>query len=264
MRHHRKHPPHVGLTLGLALLLVPVAACGPTVFADATALSVVGEPPPPPPPPPEPEPEPEPEPPRRVQVTADAIVITEKIMFEYDKAVIRPESFGLCDEIVDVIQKNPRIKKISIEGHTDGDGSAKYNKKLSQKRADSVMKYLTDKGVDAARLQSVGHGEDKPIGDNGTDEGKEKNRRVEFLILEQDKLTETVEIDSTTGEKKVIETKVEAAPKSEESTPPVEGGVEGGVPGGVVGGTTVAAPAESKPAPKRKGPPAKTSKTEVK
>lgn len=262
MRHHRKHPPHVGLTLGLALLL-PVAACGPTVFADATALAVVGEPPPPPPPPPEPEPEPEPEPPRRVTVTADAIVITEKIMFEYDKAVIRPESFGLCDEIVDVIQKNPRIKKISIEGHTDGDGSAKYNKKLSQKRADAVMKYLTDKGIDAARLQSVGHGEDKPIGDNATDEGKEKNRRVEFLILEQDKLTETVEIDSKTGEKKVVDTKVEATPTPE--TPPADGSVPAGVQGGVVGGTVVAAPAtEPKPEPKRKGPPAKTSKTEVK
>lgn len=256
MRHHRMHPPRVGFTLGLALLVVPLAACGPTVFADATALAVVGEPPPPPPPPPEPEPEPEPEPPRRVQVTADAIVITEKIMFEYDKAVIQAESFGLCDEIVDVIQKNPRIKKISIEGHTDGDGSAKYNKKLSQKRADAVMKYFTDKGVDAARLQAVGHGEDKPIGDNATDEGKEKNRRVEFLILAQDKLTETVEIDSTTGEKKVVDTKVEAAP---EPTP--EPAPEAGA-GAAVSATVVApeAKAEEPKPSKRKGPPAKTSK----
>jgi len=248
MRHHRKHPSRAGVTLGLALLVVPLAACGPTVFADTDALTVVGEPPPPPPPPPEPEPEPEPEPPKRVQVTADAIVITEKIMFEYDKADIRSESFGLCDEIVDVIQKNPRIKKISIEGHTDGDGSAKYNKKLSQKRADAVKKYFVDKGVEEARLQSVGHGEDKPLAENDTDEGKEKNRRVEFLILEQDKLTETVEIDPETGEKKVIDSKVEAAPEPE--------AVPGGVPGGTPG--DVAAPAEEKP--ERKGPPAKTSK----
>ena len=211
MRHHRMHPPR-GFALSLALLAVPLVACGPTVFADTDALVVVGELPPLPPPPPEPEPEPEPEPPKRVQVTADSIVITEKIMFEYDKADIRSESFELCDEIVDVIQKNPRIKKISIEGHTDGDGSAKYNKKLSQKRADAVMKYFVDHGVDAARLQSVGHGEDKPIAANDSDEGKEKNRRVEFLILAQDKLTETVEIDPTTGEKKVIDAKVEAAP----------------------------------------------------
>jgi OOP family OmpA-OmpF porin len=180
-------------------------------------------------------------------VTADAIVITEKIQFEYDKAVIQPESFELCNEIVDVIQKNPRIKKISIEGHTDGDGSAKYNKKLSQKRADAVMKYFVEHGVDEARLQSVGHGEDKPIAENDTDEGKEKNRRVEFLILDQDKLTETVEIDPETGEKKVIDAKVESSPKPEPAPDP--------------GGTAVAAPVESKP--DRKAPPAKTSKTEV-
>lgn len=248
MRNHRKHPSRGGYMLSLALLVVPLVACGPTVFADTDALTVVGEPPPLPAPPPEPEPEPEPEPPKRVQVTADAIVITEKIMFEYDKADIRPESFELCDEIVDVIQKNPRIKKISIEGHTDGDGSAKYNKKLSQKRADAVKKYFVDKGVDAGRLESVGHGEDKPLAENDTDEGKEKNRRVEFLIVAQDKLTETVEIDPETGEKKVIDAKVEAAPE-----PAVEpGGVEGGVAGGV------AAPVEDKPA--RKGPPAKTKK----
>ncbi|MFV8756757.1 OmpA family protein [Nannocystaceae bacterium ST9] len=231
---------------------MPLVACGPTVFADTDALTVVGEPPPPPPPPPEPEPEPEPEPPKRVSVTADAIVITEKIMFEYDKAVIQDASFGLCDEIVDVVQKNPRIKKISIEGHTDGDGSAKYNKKLSQKRADAVMKYLVDHGVDATRLQSVGHGEDKPIGPNDTDEGKEKNRRVEFLILEQDKLTETVEIDPKTGEKKVIDAKVEAAPPSE------------GAGTDAAAGTTVAPPAEKadEAKPGRKGPPAKAAKKE--
>ena len=262
MRHHRMHPPR-GFALSLALLAVPLVACGPTVFADTDALVVVGELPPLPPPPPEPEPEPEPEPPKRVQVTADSIVITEKIMFEYDKADIRSESIELCDEIVDVIQKNPRIKKISIEGHTDGDGSAKYNKKLSQKRADAVMKYFVDHGVDAARLQSVGHGEDKPIAANDSDEGKEKNRRVEFLILAQDKLTETVEIDPTTGEKKVIDAKVEAAPppRMEDDAD----GVPGGVPGGVAGGTTVAPPPEAKPKPKteRKGPPAKAAKKEA-
>ncbi len=238
MRHHRMHPSRVG-TLSLALLVVPLFACGPTVFADTDALVVVGEPPPLPPPP-EPEPEPEPEPPKRVQLTADAIVITEKILFEYDKAVIQDASFGLCDELVDVIKKNPRIKKLSIEGHSDGDGSAKYNKKLSQKRADAVLKYFVDHGVEAARLTAIGHGEEQPIAPNDTDEGKEKNRRVAFLIVEQDKLTETVEIDPKTGEKKVIEAKVEAAPPSAGAA------------------TEVAPPPEAKT--ERKGPPAKAAK----
>jgi outer membrane protein OmpA-like peptidoglycan-associated protein len=210
MRQHRKHPRNV--TLAAALLALPALACGPTIFADTDALTVVGEPPAPPPPP-EPEPEPEPPPqPKRVEVTAAAIVINEKILFEVDKAIIRPESFDLMNEITTVIKDNPRIKKISIEGHTDDDGKAGYNKKLSQKRADSVMKYLVEHGVEATRLVAVGHGEDIPLVANDSDENKEKNRRVEFIIVEQDEVKEVVEIDPETGEKKVVESKTESAP----------------------------------------------------
>jgi outer membrane protein OmpA-like peptidoglycan-associated protein len=208
MRQHRKHPRNV--TLAVALLALPALACGPTIFADTNALTVVGEPPAPPPPPPEPEPEPEPEPPpqpKRVEVTAAAIVINEKILFEIDKAIIRPESFDLMNEITSVVQDNPRIKKISIEGHTDDTGKAGYNKKLSQRRADSVMKYLVEHGVAAERLVAVGHGEDKPMVPNDSAENKEKNRRVEFIIVEQDEVTEVVEIDPETGEKRVVGTK---------------------------------------------------------
>src|SRR5688572_16271377 len=133
MRQQRKQSRNVGLTLAAALLALPALACGPTIFADADALTIVGDPPPLPPPP-EPEPEPEPPPkPKRVEVTKDAIVINDKILFEFDKAIIRAESFELMDEITKVVQDNPRIKKISIEGHTDDDGKASYNKKLSQK-----------------------------------------------------------------------------------------------------------------------------------
>ncbi|EDM73711.1 outer membrane protein, OmpA/MotB family [Plesiocystis pacifica SIR-1] len=203
--------PTAGKAWMAALLCLPMVACGPTIFADADALTVVGEPPPPPPPPPEPEPEPEP--PKRVEVTASAIVINEKILFEVDKAEIRSESFSLMDEITKVFIDNPRIKKVSVEGHTDSDGSSRYNKKLSQKRADSVMAYLVEHGVAQERLEAVGHGEEKPIADNDTDEGKEKNRRVEFIILEQDEMTNVVEIDPETGEERVVETKPSDAKK---------------------------------------------------
>lgn len=233
MRQHRKHPRNV--TLAVALLALPALACGPTIFADTNALTVVGEPPAPPPPP-EPEPEPEPEPPpepKRVEVTAAAIVINEKILFEVDKAIIRPESFDLMNEITSVIKDNPRIKKISIEGHTDDTGKAGYNKKLSQRRADSVMKYLVEHGVEAERLVAVGHGEDKPIVANDSPENKEKNRRVEFIIVEQDEVTEVVEIDPETGEKRVVETKSDDAP---ESAPAPKAGGE----------ASVAPPAEKK------------------
>lgn len=243
MRQHRKHPRNV--TLAAALLALPALACGPTIFADTNALTVVGEPPPPPPPPPEPEPEPEPPPqPKRVEVTAAAIVINEKILFEVDKAVIRPESFDLMNEITTVIKDNPRIKKISIEGHTDDDGKAGYNKKLSQRRADSVMKYLVEHGVEAERLVAVGFGEDKPLVENDSPENKEKNRRVEFIIVEQDDVTEVVEIDPETGEKKVVETKTEDAPESAPA-PKVD----------AAAGTSVAAPDAAE---KKSGPPART------
>lgn len=214
MRQQRKHTRNVGVTLATALLLAPAMACGPTIFADTSALTIVGEPPPIPAPP-EPEPEPEPPPkPKRVEVTAASIVINDKILFEVDKAVIRPESFDLMNEITQVVQDNPRIKKISIEGHTDDDGSAKYNKKLSKKRADSVMAYLVEHGVEATRLVAAGFGEDVPLVPNDSPENKEKNRRVEFLILEQDQVKNVVEIDPETGAEKVIESKAVPARKA--------------------------------------------------
>ncbi len=213
MRQKRMHKPTVGITLAVALMALPMLACGPTVFADAGALAVIGDPPPLPPP--EPEPEPEPEPPRRVEVTASAIVITEKIMFEVDKAVIQPQSFDLMNEITAVMKDNPRIKKISIEGHTDSDGSNRYNKKLSNKRAAAVVAYLEEHGIDASRLTSVGHGEENPLVENDTAGGKEKNRRVEFIIVEQDEMKNVVEIDPETGEERIVDTKVEASAKSD-------------------------------------------------
>jgi OOP family OmpA-OmpF porin len=194
----RKQP--LLIPVGLALL-IPLSACAPQVFADSSALVIAGDPPPPPPPPPQEEPPPKP---KRVQVTADAIVITEKIMFEYNKAKIMEESFGLLDEIVSVIQENPRIKELSIEGHTDADGSDKYNKKLSDKRAASVRTYLVEHGIAEDMLLSKGFGEEKPIAENDTDEGKAKNRRVEFKITKQDEVKKTVEVDPETGEQREV------------------------------------------------------------
>lgn len=190
------------IPVGLALL-IPLAACAPRVFADSNALVIAGDPPPLPPPPKE---EPPPKP-KRVEVTADAIVINEKIMFEYNKAKIKEESHDLLNEITQVIQDNPQIKKLSVEGHTDSDGSDKYNKKLSDKRAAAVMAYLTEHGVDEGRLTSKGWGEEKPIAENDTDEGKAKNRRVEFIIVEQDEVKKVVEVDPETGEQKDVTVK---------------------------------------------------------
>jgi outer membrane protein OmpA-like peptidoglycan-associated protein len=172
-------------------------------FSDSSALVVVGEPPPPPPPP-APPPEPPPKP-KRVEVTADQIVITEKIQFDTNKSTIKPESHGLLDEIVGVFKDNPQLRKVSIEGHTDSDGADPYNMKLSDGRAKAVLQYLVEHGIDAGRLTAKGFGESKPIASNDTPEGKEKNRRVEFLITEQEQVKKTYEIDPKTGQRKELE-----------------------------------------------------------
>ncbi|HHO50453.1 MAG TPA: OmpA family protein [Deltaproteobacteria bacterium] len=124
--------------------------------------------------------------PSRVIVQQEKIVITEKVFFQYGKAVIQKVSFGLLDEVAQVINDNPRLTLIQIEGHTDSDGSEAFNLKLSQSRAAAVMRYLIAAGVDARRLEAKGFGESLPIDTNNTREGKARNRRVEFTILEQE------------------------------------------------------------------------------
>jgi outer membrane protein OmpA-like peptidoglycan-associated protein len=118
-------------------------------------------------------------------VKGNHIDIHQKIQFEVAKATIKQESYALLAEIADVIKKNPQIKKISIEGHSSAEGDAKMNQKLSEDRAASVRQHLIDKGgIKADALVSKGFGESKPLASNDTDEGKEKNRRVEFVIVD--------------------------------------------------------------------------------
>lgn len=194
--------------LMILLLAAGVVSCSkPVVFEGKNALAVAGTLPVPPPPP-------------RVEVRDNKIEIHEKIQFDYDKATIKPASFDLMNEIGSVITKNPQIKRIRIEGHASSEGSAAHNKKLSDERAKSVMKYLTDHGIAATTLTAVGYGIEKPIADNSTEEGREKNRRVEFTILEQDVTQKKVQVDAKTGAEKVLEEKHEdvKAPDAEPAT----------------------------------------------
>jgi outer membrane protein OmpA-like peptidoglycan-associated protein len=216
------HTTRLTLPLLLACVAAPLAACGPTVFDDATALAVIGDPPPLPPPPP-PEPEPEPEPPKRVVVEDNKITISEKIQFDFDKATIRPESDGLMAEIISVIKENPHIKKIAIEGHTSSEGTEKHNLKLSDARAKAVMDYLVNKGgLPKEMFTAKGYGESRLIADESTEEGREKNRRVEFNIIEQDVTLKKVEIDPKTGEKKVLEEKTQTVENPSPEAPGAE------------------------------------------
>jgi len=204
----------------LTLATTSAACSGTLAFSDTSSLVVDGTPPPPPPAPEPPPPPPPPEP-KRVEVQQDQIVIREKIQFETNKAVIKPESFDLLNEITSVVRDNPQLKKLSIEGHTDSDGADKYNQKLSDQRAASVRTYLAEHGVDGGRIVSKGWGEAKPIGDNATPEGKEQNRRVEFIIAEQEAVKKTYEIDPATGERREVQSPTpEAKPETpKEPTP---------------------------------------------
>jgi len=102
------------------------------------------------------------------------------INFDSGKSTIKNESMPVVNQIIEMLNQAPDIQ-ISIEGHTDSDGSNDSNLKLSEARAKAVVEVITKGGIDAARLSSAGFGEEKPIADNSTDEGKAKNRRVELI-----------------------------------------------------------------------------------
>ena len=102
------------------------------------------------------------------------------ILFDTGKSTIKPESQSMVDETYKMLSDHIDIK-VSIEGHTDNVGDPAKNKKLSEDRANAVMNALIAKGIDKSRLTSAGWGQEKPVADNGTDEGKAKNRRVEIV-----------------------------------------------------------------------------------
>jgi OOP family OmpA-OmpF porin len=196
MHKHRNTNHALGM---LAASIVLMAGCGPIVFADDSALGIVGSAPP--------VEAPAPEPQKRVEVRDNKIVINEKIQFEFDSAKILEVSHSLLNEVADVIKKNPQIKKIEVSGHASAEGSDRHNLNLSDRRAKSVRTYLIKKGgIGKDMLTAKGYGETQPIADNDTDEGREKNRRVEFTITEQDITTTKVEVDDQGNEKVIEET----------------------------------------------------------
>ncbi len=112
----------------------------------------------------------------------DGKIVTNGIKFDSGKATLKPESMGVMNEIVKLMQQYPEIK-FSVEGHTDSDGDTQLNKNLSEQRATKVVNTLVDMGVSSERLVSKGFGEDVPIADNSSPEGKANNRRVEFVKM---------------------------------------------------------------------------------
>jgi WD40 repeat protein/outer membrane protein OmpA-like peptidoglycan-associated protein/Mg-chelatase subunit ChlD len=119
------------------------------------------------------------------KVKVGAKVRLNNIFFEYDKSRLTTSSKGELNQVYEFLQKNPAVQ-IEVAGHTDSMGSSQYNKNLSLARAKSVKNYLVNKGIQPMRIKVAGYGENKPIADNSTPSGREKNRRVEFEILQKD------------------------------------------------------------------------------
>jgi OOP family OmpA-OmpF porin len=121
---------------------------------------------------------------RRITGSAE-IQIMKQVEFKFDSAAILPVSFPILDEVVRLLQVNTEIKLVSIEGHTDNQGTDEYNQRLSTQRAGAVVEYIVKKGIDRGRLTSSGYGSKKPLMTNETEQGRQKNRRVEFHIKSQ-------------------------------------------------------------------------------
>ena len=122
--------------------------------------------------------------PRAVRVDASQIRILQRIEFETKRAELRPTAAPILDEVRLALEANPQIKKVRIEGHTDDRGSDSFNLDLSQRRAETVMKWLVDGGIDPERLTAEGLGETKPLVPNDSQENLQTNRRVEFHIVD--------------------------------------------------------------------------------
>ena len=121
----------------------------------------------------------------KVAIEGDQVRVFEKIFFELDSTEIKVESFGLLDEVVELLLNHPEITLMTIEGHTDDQGDAQYNVDLSFGRAEAVVHYLNAQGIERERLQARGLGESKPILPGESEESRAANRRVEFHIRER-------------------------------------------------------------------------------
>ena len=120
------------------------------------------------------------------QTLLDDLKSGKKINFAYDKAEIRgAESFDLLNSLASAAKQCSAFQ-VNIEGHTDADGSEIYNQRLSEARANLVVAYLSENGVERNRMTATGYGETKPVGDNSTDAGKAQNRRIEFIVTQSE------------------------------------------------------------------------------
>ena len=112
-------------------------------------------------------------------------MILDPVYFATNRRRILKKSDAVLDAVVEVLVENPDILTVRIEGHTDDVGRDDYNLRLSQRRAESVLRSLTERGIAADRLEAAGYGETRPVLNNSSEKARDANRRVEFRILVQ-------------------------------------------------------------------------------
>jgi outer membrane protein OmpA-like peptidoglycan-associated protein len=121
----------------------------------------------------------------KVKVQGNRILIREKVYFATNKDVVLARSFPLLQQVALLLRANPQLTKIRIDGHTDDRADDAFNMDLSQRRAGNVRKYLVEQaGIAAERLEAMGYGETQPVDTTKTAQGRENNRRVEFIVVE--------------------------------------------------------------------------------
>jgi len=148
-----------------------IQECDPTVAPPKPAVT-----PPPAPAKPAPKPAAKPKP------VAEKVTLAADVLFDFDKAVIKPEGKSKLDDLANKIRA-VNLEVVIAIGHTDSIGSDAYNQKLSVRRAESVKAYLVSKGVEPNRIYTEGKGEKQPVASNKTKEGRQKNRRVEIEVI---------------------------------------------------------------------------------
>src|SRR5687768_9094524 len=151
------------------------------------------EPKPAPPPAPKPAPPPEPKPapkpeaekpkpePEKPKPVAEKVTFAADVLFDFDKAVVKPEGKSKLDDIANKV-RGVNLEVVIAIGHADSIGSDAYNQRLSVRRAESVKAYLVSKGIEANRVYTEGKGEKQPVAENKTADGRAKNRRVEIEV----------------------------------------------------------------------------------
>ena len=120
--------------------------------------------------------------PTGARILGPQIVIQQQILFETGSDKLLPQSISVVQGVTDLLREHPDIARVAVDGHTDNAGAPAMNLRLSQRRAVAIVRWLIDHGVDERRLEARAFGPRRPIADNKTEEGRAKNRRVEFLI----------------------------------------------------------------------------------